>query len=141
MLRSQPIKAERVYPGEHYSVMSRHTLNDGKTPDHEIVITPEQHLVELAPPAKLVGDWYRGRLGEQNTETFEGSFRDRYLDHLLSDKLAKRAVADLGARALIDDITVMCIEETPDSGLLLCHRRLLLEHAREMTPGLETDIR
>lgn len=51
------------------------------------------------------------------------------------------AVADLGARALINDIAVMCLKETPDSGLFSCHRRLLLEHTQEITPGLEIDIR
>ena len=38
-LYSRPIKAPRTIPdGEYYSVMSRHTLSDGVTPDVEIAV-------------------------------------------------------------------------------------------------------
>lgn len=142
MLRSQPIKAPRVSTGEYYSVMSRHTLNDGVTPDRDIACAPEQHLKVLAPPDTLVGDWYRGCLGERNEETFQGAFRDRYLAYIDQTKAAQTTIYHLGVRALEADVTLMCIEESVTSGeLLLCHRRLLLEYATEIIPQLTVDIR
>ncbi|MBI5803556.1 hypothetical protein HY448_02625, partial [Candidatus Pacearchaeota archaeon] len=56
---SAPSYVDRV----RISVMSRHTLNDGITPDERI--TSEKfnlHVPELAPPLKLIGDYYKRNL-------------------------------------------------------------------------------
>lgn len=46
--------------GIRISVMSRHTLNDGKTPDHRLMGMFDEHRPELGPAPKLIGDYYRG---------------------------------------------------------------------------------
>ena len=139
MLRSQPIKSERTNPGEYFSIMSRHTLNDGLTPDPEIDCDTAHHFKLFAPPDMLVGDWYSGRLGEHNSESFESNFRPRYIDHLSSRELLVR---NLGERAMTHDINVMCIEPTPRFGApLLCHRRLFVEYSKALLPSLEVEVR
>lgn len=139
MLRSQPIKAERTNPGEYYSIMSRHTLRDGRTPDPEIDCDPSRHFKLFAPPDRLVGDWYTGRLGDHNRQNFEKNFRPRYLDHLASRELLVR---NLGERAMTHDITVMCIEPTPRFGeSLLCHRRLFVEYSKLLLPEIKIEVK
>lgn len=139
MLHTQPIKAARTLPGEYVSVMSRHTLSDGVTPDPQIDLRDVVHLPILAPPPRLVGDWYKGRLGEQNEQTFQEEFTPRYLDWLRSHE---KEVTRLGEKALVEEVVVMCIESTPAPGeLLLCHRRLLAQVCLQLTSGLEVDIR
>lgn len=139
MLRSQPIKAARTNPGEYFSIMSRHTLADGRTPDPEIDCDVAQHLKIFSPPDRLVGDWYGGKLGDHNRENFEKNFRPRYIDHLSSRELLVRNLAE---RAINRDITVMCIEPTPQFGSpLLCHRRLFVEYSKILLPALQVEVK
>jgi uncharacterized protein YeaO (DUF488 family) len=137
MLKSRPIKTERLFEdGRRISVMSLHTKSD-RSPDKELEEANglyDEWRKDLAPPLKLVGDWYKYRLGPQNTETFQEEFRPRYLDYLASHK---NAVMNLAHVALCQDVTVMCIEPTPmNDELLLCHRRLLVEQAKLWVPNL-----
>ncbi len=141
MLRSRPIKTERLpEDGWRISTMSLHAKND-RTPDPELDERNgfyDEWRRELAPPLRLVGDWYNHRLGPQTEETFEEKFRPRYADHLMSHQEAVLYLADV---ALRQNITVLCIEPPANNGeLLLCHRRLLVEQAKLWVPELPTHI-
>lgn len=141
MLRSRPIKTERSpEDGLRLSVMSLHTKND-RSPDPELDEANGLYDAwwrELAPPLKLVGDWYKYRLGPHTEEIFEREFRPRYLDSLASHQASVMRLADL---ALRENVTVMCIEPAPAEGeLLLCHRRLLVEQAAVWMPSLSIYI-
>ena len=140
MLKSRCILDERKESdGFCISVMSRHTLNDGKTPD--LRITNEKydvHISDLAPRPDLVGRWYRGDLGKHNAENFEKNFAPEYLEYLESQLYL---VKFLGKLALRENTTVMCIEPEPQEGeILLCHRRLLVEKCKLLTPELSIDV-
>ncbi len=91
--------------GTRISVMSRHTLNDGITPDQRIISTSfDEWMPELAPPAKLVGDHYL-----RNLPWME--FERRYLEYL-SHPYINSQVSTLATRSLTRDITILCVEET-----------------------------
>jgi len=46
--------------GWRISVMSRHTLNDGITPDPRIQVYGfNEWLLKVAPPSVLIGDYYK----------------------------------------------------------------------------------
>ncbi|MBI4146584.1 DUF488 domain-containing protein [Candidatus Woesearchaeota archaeon] len=116
--------------GTRISVMSRHTLNDGVTPDERI--TPDRYtlwLPALAPPSKLIGDYYKRELPWEQFET-------RYLVHLRTEKI-KPEVESIIETALAQDITLLCCEETPEK----CHRRLLAEHCKKLEPRLVLLVR
>lgn len=111
--------------GTRISVMSRHTLNDGITPDPRITHTSfDEWRPELAPPAKLVGDYYLRNLSW--TE-----FERRYLEHLSHPNVSS-LVSTLAKRTLSNDITLLCVEETAQ----YCHRRLLAEECQKYESSL-----
>ena len=115
--------------------MSRHTLEDGKTPDERI--TPDQYdqwMPELAPPPKLVGAWYCRKLGERTPENFDTQYRPRYIEYLAEKT---DLVKNLGELAISTTITVLCIEPTEESSM--CHRTILLEYCQSLVPGLEIE--
>ena len=130
MLKTKCIKKERcLADGLRISVMSRHTLSDGKTPDPDI--TQESFAEwrkELAPPPKLVGSWYRG-------EITWNEFENRYREYL-ADSAVHKVVLQLIASAQKNDVTIMCVEPTPEN----CHRRLLAEYCQKIEPSLEIEI-
>ncbi len=101
MLKTKSIFAE-ISPedGLRISVMSRHTLNDGITPDTRITpnLSYDEHRVELAPPARLVGMWYR------KTIDWAG-FANEYSAYLRGLK-ASRSVRELAEMALRRDVTI-----------------------------------
>lgn len=108
--------------------MSRHTLNDGVTPDPEINGQYNQHWVELAPPPHLIGSYYKRGLSWED-------FEEKYLAHLQTEP-AHTKILQLISLAKTQDITLCCIEETAN----LCHRRLIVEECLRLDPELETDI-
>ncbi len=103
--------------GLRVSIMSRHTLSDGLTPDPRIVLVGLEWRPELAPPLKLVGDYYRRGLPWE-------AFEERYRQYIKTEALD--AVLRLIADTKQQDITVLCIEDGPHQ----CHRRLLAEEVR-----------
>ena len=109
------------------SVMSKHTLEDGKTPDERIIegITFDEWQKDFAPPAKLVGAYYRKELSWKN-------FEKKYLEFLRSDKIRPK-VESFAKRCTEETITLMCIEDTADK----CHRRLLAEELQRYQPRLK----
>jgi uncharacterized protein YeaO (DUF488 family) len=117
------LKAQEVSDGVRISVMSRHTLIDGVTPD--VRITPkcyDEWESELAPPERLVGDYYKRNL------TWE-KFKEEYLV-FLQQNMGK--VKELARRAIFNDITILCIEDSPK----YCHRRLLAEECQKYEQSL-----
>lgn len=105
--------------------MSRHTTNDGKTPDRRIL--PHfftERWVHLAPEPKLIGAYTRG---EVSWETFEES----YLISLQKPAIITSLLI-LANRARRRDITLVCIEATPEK----CHRRLLAEECKKHAGAL-----
>ncbi|MFA6043088.1 MAG: DUF488 domain-containing protein [Patescibacteria group bacterium] len=110
--------------------MSRHTLPDGQTPDPAIPVTSlDGHWVELAPPAKLVGAYYRSELRWHE-------FEQRYLAYLQSSGPANKRMAQLIGLALVENVTVLCVEESATH----CHRRLLAEECKRRNPSVEIRI-
>ncbi len=140
MLKTRCILSERQ-PDENLciSVMSRHTLSDGITPDPRITTDKfDQHLTDLAPSSSLVGRWYRGYLGKHDLNNFENHFAPEYLRYLEGQKELLRL---LGQMALINNISFLCIEPEPkDNEILLCHRRLLAEQCKILIPELIVEI-
>ncbi|MEK6800764.1 MAG: DUF488 domain-containing protein [Nanoarchaeota archaeon] len=112
--------------GLRISVMSRHTLPNGITPDLRITSDSfHEHLQALAPPPELVGDYYKRDL------TW-GVYETRYNEYLRKPEVS-REVEKLAKRATEQDITLLCIEDTPER----CHRRLLAEACQRYQPELE----
>ena len=112
--------------GFRISVMSQHTLNDGKTPDS--AISPDlfdEHWPELAPSPKLMGSYYKRGLVWQKFEV-------DYLSHIRQEHIMKR-VYDLIQLAVSEEVTILCIETSPEN----CHRRLLAEECKRLNPSLE----
>ncbi|MFC1721112.1 DUF488 domain-containing protein [Patescibacteria group bacterium] len=116
--------------GLRISVMSRHTLEDGKTPDRRITSDIfDLHMPELAPSPELVGAWYRGEINWGEFKTGYGwkmrhAPMDRYIEILCA--IAKKT-----------DVTILCIEQEVDH----CHRRLLAERCLEVQPDLVIEYR
>lgn len=126
MLRTKCIHAARE-PQDGYliSIMSRHTLSDGVTPDPGI--GPDSFdawWTELAPPQRLVGDYYRRGLPWE-------VFATRFADYL-EGRAPRRRLRDLVYIAMCGDVTLLCVEATPER----CHRRLVAEAAQALQPGL-----
>lgn len=130
MLKTRSIKApKRNDDGVRISVMSRHTLVDGKTPDPAIV--PDMYdewMRELAPPPALIGAYCRGDI---EWDDFAKLFRD-YLLLPYVEVFVRR----LMRRAEQSVITIMCVEDDPKK----CHRRLIAELCGEINPSLEVKI-
>ena len=130
MLRTRPIKAERLPDdGIRISVMSRHTLADGVTPDTEISDDSYDFWwPELAPPPKLIGAYYKRSM---RWDEFEGI----YLQHLRDPSIQTR-VYELANLAGLYVVTALCVEDRPDR----CHRRLLAQECQLLQPGLQVEI-
>ncbi|MDD3301840.1 MAG: DUF488 family protein [Patescibacteria group bacterium] len=75
MLRTKSIKASKHINDElRISIMSRHTLNDGITPDKNITKESyDEWWLELSPPSKLIGDYYKRGL---SWDDFAKQFRE-----------------------------------------------------------------
>lgn len=119
-----------ISDGLRISIMSRHTLEDGQTPHPRITESSyDLWLKILAPPAKLVGDYYKRGL----------SFEDygfRYTDYLLQP-LVFEEVKKLANLAERQDITLLCFEESAEK----CHRRIIAEECKKCNPLLRIEHR
>lgn len=116
--------------GLRISVMSRHTFNDGITPNPEISDdTYDEWIPELAPSLKLIGSYYkRGLSWDKFSESYEAT---------LHDDMRSTIIQRIASRALNENVTLMCIEESPDK----CHRRLLAEECKRIEAELEVMIK
>ena len=111
--------------GVRISVMSRHTLSDGVTPDSKITSSQYGEWSQvLAPSGKLVGGHYKKELSW--TE-----FEKAYEAYLEQPKVADK-VKELAERAFKKDITLLCVEEVGEP----CHRRILAKECQMYVPDL-----
>lgn len=112
--------------GLRISIMSRHTLSDGITADERISCNLfDEHNTILAPPARLIGDYYKRSLGWE-------VFSERYIAYIRGNRTALLEMQKLAERALLQDITILCIEEAHDK----CHRSLLARECFLYLPKL-----
>jgi uncharacterized protein YeaO (DUF488 family) len=128
MLKSKCILAEKsVDDGQRISIMSRHTLNDGKTPDERIWVDSfDMHLSDFWPSPKLVWKYYRNEIDFEN---YSKEYKESL--HPKQDAI-KKIIED----ALIKNITVLCIEESPE----FCHRKIFIETAQELAKIMWVDL-
>lgn len=113
--------------GHRISMMSRHTLNDGITPDSRIALDGIEWRPVFAPPSRLLGDYYKRGLAWED-------FERRYLAYLVEiGEEVMRLVEESRTR----DVTILCIEETCD----FCHRRLLAEQVRSLRGDVAAVLR
>jgi len=126
-LRTKSILAQiEKEDGYRISVMNRHTLEDGITPDKRINEKMyDKHEKLLAPSSKLLGDYYKRDI---SWNEYEERFK-KEINNPESIKMLK----DISLKALKENITLLCIEEKPD----FCHRRLLAEECKKYQPDLE----
>jgi uncharacterized protein YeaO (DUF488 family) len=116
--------------GFRISVMSRHTLNDGVTPDERIQPTCfDLHLSELGPSPGLIGRYVRQEIDWP-------SFAYYYCVEIQEPR-KRRLVQFLAHAASHELITILCIEETAKK----CHRRLLAEECQRWVHHLEVEHR
>jgi uncharacterized protein YeaO (DUF488 family) len=116
--------------GLRISVMSRHTLDDGVTPDSRITSASyDSRLPSLAPPSQLLRDYYKWGLSWDK-------FEKKYLEYI-NEPWIQTEIQRLASKSLESDITLLCIEESPEN----CHRRLLAEECKKYEPGLVLDVR
>jgi uncharacterized protein YeaO (DUF488 family) len=116
--------------GFRISVMSRHTTNDGKTPDPRI--TEELfhvHLSHLGPDPKKIGAYLRKEI---TWREFASAYRKK-----LQERPSSTGVEMIAKGALDGNITILCIEETAER----CHRRLLAEECKRRFPDLQIEHR
>lgn len=124
------LKSPSLEDGLRVSIMSRHTLNDGKTLDPRITKKLfHVHLPILGPDPKEIGAYLRGEVTWQN-------FAESYLQKLRS-KHTSIVVEILAKGAISSNITILCIEETAER----CHRRLIAEECRRRFPQIKVEHR
>ncbi len=122
------IKEVEPRDGYRISVMSRHTLDDGKTPDLRIK-SWDVHYPLLGPSPRLIGEYKRGCMSW-------AKFARRYRLEI-RDSFKLPNVLLLARFAFDNDVTILCIEETAE----YCHRRLLAEECRKLVPELRIEHR
>lgn len=117
------LKKSQKSDGLRFSVMSRHTLDDGVTPNSKITTgSYDVWLRELAPPDKLIGSYIKKRISWSE-------YKQQYISFLSSKE---PEVKKLAKRALNQDVTILCIEI--DSKF--CHRKILAYECKKYEPGL-----
>jgi uncharacterized protein YeaO (DUF488 family) len=116
--------------GIRISVMSRHTLEDGITPDPKITTSSYDYWLKiLAPTDRSVGDYYKRGL------PFE-EYSKRYKTHLAKKEISP-TIESLARQALIQNITFLCVEESAEK----CHRKILAEICQTYQPTLKVEHR
>jgi uncharacterized protein YeaO (DUF488 family) len=134
-LRTGCIKNNRkVGDGLLISIMSRHTLNDGRTPDTEITEASfDEWWPELAPSDALLG-WYYRQPQPPSREIWE-TFEEEFL-YYLHCPTAEMYLFHLAELARYHNVKILYIEPTPEH----CHRRLVAEACRRVDPSLKIII-
>src|SRR3989344_9342149 len=96
------LKPRETSDGIRISIMSRHTLNDGVTPDSRINENSYDEWARVfAPPLKLIGDYYKRGLSW-------GDFERRYKKYLSSPEISSH-VRNLASISLSENLTLLCI--------------------------------
>ena len=116
--------------GVRISVMSRHTLDDGVTPDDRITgDSYDKWMPELAP--KNVGEYKRGEINF--CELIE-----KYREKLRTEAM-KEKVQALAKLAMLEDITILCTEDLFEDPR--CHRIFLAEECQRYQKKLRVEHR
>lgn len=124
------LKEVKKDDGLRISVMSRHTLNDGVTPDSRITGSSfDEHYPELAPSPKLIGDYYKRGL---SWDEFMVRFREQ-----IQSASAQVILGEIAAMSISENVTLLCIEDEPH----FCHRRLLAEECKKLVPEITVELR
>ena len=110
--------------GLRVSIMSRHTLKDGVTPDPDIQQC-SLHIPTFGPAPKLIGKFYRD-------EVTWDEFKKLYLEQIRTNPKVISKIKLFAKMALQTDITFLCVEEDADS----CHRKLFAEECQRLVPEL-----
>lgn len=119
------LKDKNKIDGLRISVMSRHTLNDGVTKDERITEQKfDLHYPQLGPSLRLIGDYYKRGLSWEE-------FEKRFIEEMLNP-VSATLLKEIAQKALNENITLMCIEETPHN----CHRSLLAKQCKIFLPDL-----
>ena len=126
-LKTKSIKRPKSQDdGIRISIMSRHTLPDGVTLDPEIKLESyDDWRPELSPPPTLIGAYYKRGMG---WDEFAREF-----NAFLQQAKTQEALLRLTSRAMHEDVTIMCVEDSPEH----CHRRLVAEACQALAPELE----
>jgi len=126
MLKTKCILAQsQTQDGIRVSIMSRHTLNDGVTPDTRIMKDMyDVHCPNLAPSVELVGKFYKREI------SFE-QYRKKYIAYLNTKKLS-RILQKIARYAADEDITFLCIE----AEYTFCHRYIFAQECIKYVPKL-----
>lgn len=112
--------------GVRISVMSRHTQNDGVTPDARITIGSfDEHYPELAPSLVLIGDYYKRDLPW-------AQFEIRFRKQIRESASAQVILGEIAVMSLCENVTLLCIEDKHH----FCHRRILTEECRILLPQI-----
>ena len=121
------------------SVMSRHTLSDGKALDKEIVkgINYDVHYPLLGPPGELIGVYYKTK----NLDSKEERWR-RYVEGFnqhMEEPEVKFLLEMIAKSSLEKDIAFLCVERggAIKGRELCCHRRLLAERCQILVPEVK----
>lgn len=124
--------------GKRISIMSRHTLNDGKTPEERLLVPGvfDEHMPEFAVPIEVIRKYYSTK---DNKITFD-ELAVKYNEYIVTQR---DKVIALIQRALVENVTVLCIE--PEEEKHICHRSLFMKYvqdtAKEIDVVLQTEIR
>lgn len=130
MLRTKCIFADaEPDDGLRISVMSRHTLDDGVTPDLRITVDSfDYHWTVYAPNPQLIGSYLRDEI---DWTEFDQQYRQA---QRMPEQVEK--LWTLIRWAEERNITLLCKEATPEQ----CHRRLLAEECQLLDPTLKVHI-
>jgi len=126
MLKTKSILVlKELDDGKRISIMSRHTLKNGIISHPKIDSSSyDLWMPQLAPPIKLIGDYYKRGLSWER-------FEQRYLEYIKQPNIQIK-VQNLAKESLDSIITLLCIEDSPEH----CHRRLLAEECKRYEPDL-----
>ena len=114
--------------GIRICVINRLTRSDGQTPVERWYKGKAFHYwaVPLAPPADIVGAYYREELPWED-------FAAKYRTYLRENDNVKKEMLWIAQRALTDAVTILCVEDTHHH----CHRSILAEEMQKLEPRLE----
>lgn len=110
------------------SVMSRHTLNDGVTPDIRIRGKYDEHRPILGPPSWLIGRYLRREI---DFVEYRDEFR-LYLQHPTVRAALRELLLVLQRRSIV----LLCVEHIENGAQEFCHRFLVAEALKKLNPDL-----
>lgn len=117
-------KDPKTDDGLRVSVMSRHTLKDGKTPDPNIQKC-DFHIPTFGPSPKLIVDFFKDRISWDD-------YKRLYLEEIKSNPKVVSQMKFFAKHSLTHNVTFLCVEEKAED----CHRKILADECQRLVPGL-----